>query len=632
MKGYTGKIAHVDLSLGKIEIETPSEKIYRKYFGGACLGAYYLMRETAKGIDPLGPENVIAFTISPITGAALSGASRHCVTTKSPLTGTIASSEAGGFWGPELKFAGFDGIVVKGKAERPVYLWINDGKCEIRDASALWGKVTGDAQDMIREELGDTKIRAALIGPGGEKEVKFACIANELKHFNGRNGMGAVMGSKNLKAIAVRGSGKPDFADPELIKNMAKEAVEAVKTDDFYSLFKQQGTTLNVEWNVPAGGLPTRNWTMGNFPGQEKLTAAKYAEEMMDNPGTCWACAQACKRDIKDGITDPVEIDPKYGGPEYETIGMCGSNLLIDDFATIAAINQLASQYAVDTIALGGVIGFVMECAEQGIIEKDKLDGIDISFGDEKGAIALAEKIVKREGIGDLLAEGTAAAAKAFGPDAERIAVTVKGKEFPAHMPQMKASLGLAYACNAFGPDHVSSEHDGAISADPMGQRHQGFGFYEPQDPGELNFEKGKLLSYSQRWISGIDSVSVCQFLFNTWSIFGFRELMDVINAATGWEYTLFEFMLLGERRLNMMRAYNIREGFTAEDDDLPGRLFEDPLRDDGPLSGATVDREKFMEARKAYYAVSGWDPETGVPSEYKLRELGLDWALDYIA
>ncbi|TFG59180.1 MAG: aldehyde ferredoxin oxidoreductase, partial [Spirochaetales bacterium] len=577
------------------------------------------------------PGNVLAFTISPLTGAALSGASRHCVTSKSPLTGTIASSEAGGFWGPELKFAGFDGIIIKGKSPKPVYLWIKDGVCEIRNAEHIWGKVTGDAQDTIREELADSRTRVALIGPSGEKTVSFACITNELKHFNGRNGLGAVMGSKNLKAIAVRGTGKPEFADPDFIKGLAKQAAEVMARGDFFTDFKRSGTTLNVEWNTATGGLPTRNWTMGSFPEQDKLLGERYAADMMDGPGTCWACAQACKRDIKHGITDPVEIDPRYGGPEYETIGMCGSNLLIHDFNTIAAINQTASKYCVDTISLGGVIGFAMECFEKGIIDSKKLDGLELSFGNGKAAMALAEKIVKREGVGDLLAKGTRAAAAAFGPAAERIAVHVKGKEFPAHMAQTKGSLGLAYALNCFGPDHVSSEHDGAIASDPVGERLQGFGFYDTTDPTVINFEKAKLLAYSQRYVSGIDSVSTCNFIFNTWSMFGFGDLMDFIRAATGWEYTLFEFMLLGERRLNMMRAFNTREGFRAKDDDLPEKLFSDPLQDKGPAGGRKINRDDFNKAKEAYYVINGWDPATGIPGEYKLRELGLDWALGMV-
>lgn len=631
MKGYAGKILHVDLTKKTTEIENPTEEFYRKYFGGACLGAYYVMNEVPARTDALSPGNILAFTISSITGAALSGASRHCVTSKSPLTGTIASSEAGGFWGPELKFAGFDGIIVKGASPEPVYLWIKDGACEIRKAGHLWGKDTGEAQDKIREELDDARIRVALIGPGGENRVSFACITNELKHFNGRNGLGAVMGSKNLKAIAVRGSGKPDFADGEYIKTLAKKAGDIMSKGEFFAYFKRCGTILNVEWNTAAGGLPTRNWTMGSFPEQMELSGERYADTMMDRPGTCWACVQSCKRDIKAGITKPVTIDPRFGGPEYETIGMCGSNLLIHDFADIAAINQVASRNTLDTISLGGVIGFAMECRAKGIIDLKTLDGIDLKFGDAPSALALAEKIAKREGIGDILARGTREAAKHFGPEAERIAVHIKGKEFPAHMPHTKASLGLAYAINAFGPDHVSSEHDGAISLAPVGERIKGFGLYDAVDAASLNFEKAKFLAYSQRWYSGIDSVCTCNFVFNSWSMFGFEELMDVIRAVTGWKYTMVEFMQLGERRLNMMRAFNTREGFTSADDTLPERLFEDPLIDNGPTGGRKINRDEFMKAREAYYAINGWDAKTGIPGEYKMRELGLDWAVGMV-
>jgi aldehyde:ferredoxin oxidoreductase len=370
---------------------------------------------------------------------------------------------------------------------------------------------------------------------------------------------------------------------------------------------------------------------MGSFPGQDKLTGELYAENMMDTPGTCWACVQACKRDIKEGITDPVPIEIRYGGPEYETIGMCGSNLLIDDFTTIAVINQIASRNAVDTISLGGVIGFAMECYEKGILVSEQVGGIDLCFGNKEAAVALAEMVVKREGIGDLLAQGIAKAADALGPEAQRIAVHVKGKEFPAHMPHTKAAIGLAYACNSFGPDHVSSEHDGSIALEPVGERLQGFGFYDAVDAAELNFDKARLLAYSQRWSSGIDSTCTCNFIFNTWSMFGFRELIELIQAVTSWEYTLFEFMLLGERRINMMRTFNTREGFGVKDDTLPERLFSDPLTDDGPSGGVKIDRGKFEQAREAYYGINGWDPETGVPSKYKLRELGLDWALDFL-
>ena len=586
MKGYSGKILHVNLTNGSFRVEEPKEMFYRKYFGGAAMGAWYVMKGMKGGVDALSADNVLAFTISAITGAPVSGNARHCVSTKSPLTGTIAHSESGGFWGPQLKFAGFDGIIITGRAPKPVYLSVINGKYELRDALEIWGKTTGDSQDWIRADLDEPKVRVALIGPGGERGVRFAGIVNELKHFNGRSGMGAVMGSKNLKAVAVRGDIKPEFHDPDAIRTMAKEAGSIMKTDEFYQAFKRAGTTQNVEWNTPAGGLPTRNWTQGTFEDQDKMMGERYAEEMMEGSGTCWSCVQACKRDIKSGITSPVNIDPKFGGPEYETIGMCGSNLGISDFNVIAAINQTASMYAVDSISLGGVIGLAMECYEKGIITAADTDGLELNFGNAEAAMKLAELVCKKEGFGAVLSEGSAKAAASIGSEAEKLAVHVKNKEFPAHMPQTKASLGLAYAVNPFGPDHVTVEHDGGIAADPLGERVLGFGLNSIEDPAELSIEKAKLVAYSQRWAGAIDSVNTCNFIFNTWTMFGIDKLMELITAVTGWEFSMWEFMLLGERKLNMLKLFNEREGFTEADDVLPEKLFEQPLQDDGPSNG----------------------------------------------
>ena len=350
---------------------------------------------------------------------------------------------------------------------------------------------------------------------------------------------------------------------------------------------------------------------------------------MVDEPGTCWACVQSCKRDVKKGITQPYTIDEKYGGPEYETIGMCGSNLMIGDLVTIAKINETASKYCMDSISLGGTLGFIMECFEKGILTKEDTGGLEVRFGDGQSAIKMAEMIGKREGFGDFAAEGTARLAKRLGPKAERIAVTVKGKEFPAHMPHFKAIMSLAYAVNAFGPDHVSAEHDPSIAGDPVQEELQGFGFYDPTPPEVLNFEKAKLLAYSQRFISAIDSFTTCQFTFNNWCVYKFPDLIQLVNATTGWKYTLFEMMLMGERRLNLMRAFNQREGFSSKDDVLPERLFEDPIESNGITNGTKIDREKFFECREYYYRLMGWNPETGNPTEVKLRELGLDWVLE---
>jgi aldehyde:ferredoxin oxidoreductase len=631
MKGYNGKILHVNLTTKSFTVEEPEEGFYRKYIGGACMGAYYLLKEMPAGVDALSPDNVMVIALSSVTGAPISGNARHCITTKSPLTGTIASSEGGGFWAPEMKFSGFDAIVIKGKADKPVYLWVHDGEYELRDAGHLWGKLTGDVQDKIREELDDKRIKVAQTGPAGENLVRYAGIVNELKHFNGRNGMGAVMGSKNLRAVAVRGTKRPEFHDPDLIKTLAKHFAETVKTDEFYSDFRLKGTTLNIEWEREQGGVPTNNWRSGNFEHEDNLSGNSYYEQMLDEPGTCWACSQSCKRDIKAGITEPHTIEERYGGPEYETIGMCGSNLMLGDLNDIAKVNEIASKYCMDTISMGGTIGFIMECFEKGLLTKEDTGGLEVKFGDGPSAITLAEMIGKREGFGDDAAEGTARLAKKIGPEAERIAIHVKGKEFPAHMPHFKALMALAYATNAFGPCHVSAEHDPSISGDPIQEELQGFGFYETVAPEVLNFEKSKLLAYSQRYISAIDSFTVCQFTFNNWCILDISDLIRVVNATTGWKYTLYEMMLMGERRLNMMRAFNQREGFDSKDDMLPERLFEDPITSNGFTDGTKVDRANFLKCREYYYKINGWDGETGHPTDVKLMELGLGWVLDLL-
>lgn len=628
MKGNLGRILHLDLNSGTFTVEQPGDDFYRRYIGGACMGAYYLLKGMAPKTDPFSPESVMAFTTSSVVGAPISGNARHCVTAKSPQTGGLASSEAGGFWGPELRFSGFDGIVIKGKSPKPVYLWIKDGAYELRDAGSIWGFSTGQAQDRIREDLGDKKIRVAAIGPAGEKLCRFAGIANELKHFNGRSGLGAVMGSKNLKAIAVRGSAKPDFQDLPFILNLARTGAKRVEEREGSRAWRTYGTNLNVAWNSAIGGLPTRNWTMGNFDKVESVTAEAYNEQMMDKPGTCWACLQSCKRDIKDirkGKDRPYDIEGRYGGPEYESLGMLGPNCMVSDLNAISKANEIASSYGMDTISLGGVIGFVMECYEKGLVTKADLGGLEARFGDGAALVALARMTAMREGFGDRMAEGTARLARSLGPEAERICVTVKDKEFPAHMPTAKGVMALIYAVNSFGPDHVSTAHDGDIAA--PSEAIKGFGLYDADpDSGSFNFDKVKLTTYSQRYVSAIDTFSVCQFCFHTWSIFDMEDLLAVANAATGWRYTMFELMLLGERRINMAKIFNVREGFTADDDLLPPRLFEDPLVGDGPGEGRKIDKGEFLQRRAEYYTMNGWDPETGIPGRVKLLELGLGW------
>lgn len=619
LKGYAGKILRINLSNNNIVIEEPKESFYRKYLGGSCFGVYFALTEIPKNINPLNPENVITFAVGPITGAPISGAARHSVTAKSPQTGGIGTSEAGGYWAPELKKAGFDAIIITGKAPKPVYLWIHNGQAEIRDASHIWGTLTKESEQAIRTELGDKNIRVTQIGPAGENLVKYACISNELAHFNGRTGMGAVMGSKNLKAIAVRGTLPMEYEDPAYIKEFAKTGNEKVRTQVAYQGFKALGTNVNIDELYTLNCIPSKNWQSGIMDGVENILAANWTDSYI-KPGTCYACAQSCKRNVHN--TDCV--DPDYGGPEYETVGMCGTNLGIVDKLDIIKINEVCSKYTMDSISFGGTVGYAMECYEKGLLSKEDTGGLELNFGNAEAVIKLAEMTGRREGFGDLIAEGTKILSEKLGGPALDFAVHVKGKEFPAHMPHNKASLALAYATVAFGSDHVSSNFDGSIASDPIPYQLQGFGLNKAQNPYELNDEKVRLYWQTQRAFSLIDTVSVCCLTFGFWTIYDFSDLVNVINAATGMKTHLFELIEIAERRLIMMKAFNAREGFTSKDDDLPKRLFDEPLKG-GVSDGLTVNRADFERTKKLYYEIAGLDLE-GNPTKARMLELGLDW------
>jgi len=622
-KGYWKKILHIDLTHRTFTIENPSDEFYRTYMGGSCLGAYYIAKYVESETDALDPGNVLVFSTSPITGAPINGASRHCVTSKSPLTGTLGCSEAGGFWGPELKFAGYDALVIKGKATHPVYIWICDEKCEIRDARHLWAKVTGDAYDDIKEELKDNKVKISLIGPGGENMVRFACIANDLKHFNGRNGMGAVMGSKNLKAIAVRGTNAIDFFNRDEIITMAKAGNRIVR--DSFGWLHELGTTAGIKPQDDAGGLPAYNFTSGAFKGVDSITGEKLRDSISKKAEGCWSCSARCKRVVE--VNGSINVDPRYGGPEYETIAMLGANLGIDDLSVIAKANELCNKYTIDTISLGGVLSFIMECFQKKLTSTKETGGVSFEFGSAETLLNGVEMIAKRQGFGNVLAEGSKKAAEFLGLDTIKFALQTKGQEFPAHMPRVKNSLALLYAVNPFGADHQSSQHDNMIESEPIPEILRGFGISKSSKSNVLNFEKVKLVSYTQRAVSMLDSLSLCQFCFGFWPAYNFNNVVQLLNHATGWDTNLWELMLVGERRINIMRAYNAKMGFTKEDDILPDKVFKEI--EGGPSAGYKIDKEDFEKAKSDYYQMMGWDKKTGNPTLLKLKELGLDWLKD---
>jgi len=626
--GYHGKILHVDLTAGKLEVEEPEESFYRKYMGGSAMGGYYLLKHTPPGADSLGPANTLSLMVGVVTGAPFSGQSRVCATAKSPVTGLVGDSQSGGFWPAKLKAAGFDGIVIHGQAERPVYLWVHDGEAELRDAAHLWGQFTADVEDAIREELGDRHIRVLQCGPAAEKGVGFGALISNANRANGRTGMGTVMASKNLKAVAVQGRNRPELADLDAVKALAKWGIDHFEESDIYGL-GLLGTAEIVLSQNNSGGLPTRNWASGFFEEAEAISGQCMAETILKGRDTCFGCVVRCKRVVE--ITEgPYRVDPRYGGPEYETLSTMGSYCGVSDLAAIARTNQLCNMYGMDTISCGAIIAWAMDCFEQGLLTLEDADGIELRFGNAEALVQMVERIGKREGLGWVLGEGSARAAETLGVG-QHLVVAVKNHELPAHMPQVKRSLALIYAVNPFGADHQSHEHDPSYELEKDWEYYQDrlaeLDLLDPQPVGSLGAEKVRYALYTQYMYSLLDSLCVCQFVFGpAWHLYGPSQLVEAVQAVTGWNVSLWELMKVGERRLNLLRAFNVREGVGAEADSVPPKLLI-PLRG-GKSDGFVVTAEEVEAAKAFYYGMAGWD-ENGRPTRDKLEELALGWVAD---
>jgi len=619
-KGYNGKILRVDLEKESTGVEEPQDTFYCRYLGGGTLALYYLLKELKPNSDPLGPENVLIFAGSVISGTPATGLSRFSVAAKSPLTNAFGEAEAGGWWIPELKFAGFDAIVIKGTANRPVYLWIHDGEAEIRDASHLWGKLAKETQEEIRNELGDERIRIALIGPAGEKLVRVSCILNELKHANGRTGLGAVMGSKNLKAIAVRGKKRMEVADDEAVRRLTKWLKDTYE-EPYFSI-GNLGTSRVTTMLSEQGILPTRNFREGSFEGADVISGETMSKTILVRRGTCYGCFIRCKREVQVG--EPYFVDPIYGGPEYETVAAFGSMCDIDDLKAISWANQFCNAYGLDTISMGGLISFAMECYEKGILTKSDTGGLDLRFGNVEAMLRMVEMIGKREGLGDTLAEGICPAAEKFGKGAERFAMHVKGMPIPLHEPRGKAGVGLGYAVSATGPDHMEYPHDPFWATEAGIALLRPLGIFEPVDVFDLGPQKIRIFVYLQQYWNLLNSLGICAFTAKPMGPQTLNGMVDYVKAVTGWETSLFDLLKVAERHANMARIFNLREGFSARDDVLPDRFFQ-PM-EGGTLKGKKIDKEKFSKALETYYEMMGWDTETGVPKRGKLAELDLDW------
>lgn len=618
--GYNGKILRVDLSTATQSVEEPAEEWYRTYLGGRGFNAYFLMKELKPGIDPLGPDNKLLVSLGPITGHPLAGSGRNSMGAKSPLTGGYGEGDVGGFFGAELKHAGFDAIIVEGQSETPVYLWIHDGECEIRNASRVWGLATYPAEEALKEEVGDKRARVCQIGPAGENLVRTSCILNDVTHAAGRCGLGAVMGSKKLKAIVARGYKNPPMAQPEVIHEAAKWYAQ-----NFMNLNRSQweyGTSGGVMALDAGGGLPTRNFQEGSFEDAEKICGTTMTKTILVDRENCYACPIKCKRVVKTG--EPYNVNPVYGGPEYETIAALGSLLGIGDLEAIAKGNEICNAMGLDTIGVGTTIAFAMECYERGLITAEDTGGIELRFGNKEAMLQMLEMIVHRRGFGDVLAEGSVRAARKIGKGVEEYAMQVKGQEFPMHEPRFKNALGVGYSVSPTGADHCHNMHDVAYTneaspevVDTAAQ----WGVLGPVEHSGMGAKKTRLLTYHLMWRSLQNCVGLCQFV-----VWRPNRVTELVNAVTGWNSTLFELMKVGERMETLCRAFNTREGFTVADDTLPKRMFQ-PFADPKPTN-TPLSREEWEEAKKVYYAQMGWD-ENGVPTEEKLEELNLGWVID---
>ena len=613
-----GRILRVDLNNKELFEEEIPEEMVRIYLGGRGLADRYLFDELKPGIDPLGPENKLIFMSGLLSGTPSPSAGRYSVVAKSPLTNIWAQSNSGGRWGADLKHSGFDGIIFEGSSEVPVYLVMDDGNVNLQSASDIWGKNVAETTQWIKRNLGQD-ISVACIGVAGEKGVKFAAIMNDLHRAAGRCGLGAVMGTKKVKAIAVRGSRKIQIADPKAFHEVARKQFELLDQSILVAGLKEYGTNLVLDMVNVCGGLPTRNWQTGTCSFSEEVNGEALSERVLIKPTGCFSCPIECGRSSE--IRKGPYAGEKGEGPEFETVGVFGPMCGVSDFEAITMAGYLCNDYGLDTISCGSTIAFAMECFEKGILSQAQTEGMGIHFGNPESMLALIHKIAKREGIGHLLAEGTRVAAQRLGKGSERFAMNVKGLELPCYDSRAAKITGLAFATANRGGDHITAYVQGpTFLASPFLVVDES----EIGDPLKENPEEAKVVKEMEDALTVFDAAGCCKFMGMALDA---GEWCDIISALTGWEFGVSEFRKTGERIYNLERSFNAREGLGREHDTLPRRLLEDPLPE-GPAKGHVNNLDRLLYP---YYEYRNWDTITGKPTPEKLRELGLEDVIDRI-
>ncbi len=631
-KGYIGKILRINLSQGRISKEPLPDFVARNYIGGNGFSAYYLYRELEPGIDPLAPENKIVIGTGPLTGTLWPSSGRFTIGAKSPLTGFWGEANSGGFFGAELKYAGYDALIIEGKAKRPVYIEIFNEEVAIKDARHLWGRDTREVTLELKRE--DKETQVLCIGQAGENLVRYASIISSLHRALGRSGQGAVWGSKNLKAIACRGTGRIDVAHFAKFVELAKEAHRRVKEDGAARQMFTYGTNLLVSAKQAIGEFVTRNHSTGVFEGADKLAAEVLKERFHGRPRACFGCSNACKEVYTTSHSNPWAPDMVTEGPEYEGTMAFGSNCGIDDYDMILYVSDLCNKYGIDQISLGIAISFLMECYENGLLTKEDCDGLELGWGNKEAVVALAHKTAKREGIGDLLAEGVKRASLKLGKETERFAMHVKGQEISGQDGRTHRSVALTHAVGARGADHLRS----LVTVDQLGYKAAARKRYQDLFEGKSKREQEAILNelcnpYSENYkayavkttedVFAIrDALVVCWYTCGWPPIFWIDDFAKILPLATGEEAfgSIGELMKIGERQVNVKRAFNIREGLTRLDDTLPKRFTEEPMPE-GPGKGQVANLKIMLDE---YYRLRGWDLETGMIERKTLKRLDL--------
>jgi aldehyde:ferredoxin oxidoreductase len=618
--GYTGKILRINLTNQTIRKEKLPLRIAEDFIGGAGFGIKFLFDEVKGGTNPLGPDNKLFFAPGPFTGTTVPCASRIAVTGKSPLTNTVGMGLSGGYFPAELKHAGYDILIIEGKAEKPTYIWIKDGEVRFRDASKIWGTQTSDCQQIIKDELNDQNIRVSCIGPAGEHLSKIACIINE-RRAAGRKGLGAVMGSKNLKAIAVRGTGFVEIASREKLKVARGRMLKAMKESEvLYPQFANTGTPSNVDNTCALGIFPAKNWSAtGRFApvdqiGVEALETRRIGREH------CYNCPVSCSQ-LRLARTGPY-AGILSEGPEFETLYSFGGQTGVDNMDSIIAADRLCDELGLDTISAGVTIGFAMELFEKGILTPADAGGLELNFGNHLAMNTLIRMMAYREGLGEILSDGVKAASTSIGKGSERFAMHIKGLELPGYDVRGAKAHGLGYATAFTGADHNRGYAFQEI-----------FGVPVPFAVDRLTIEgKGKLTKWNQDVRTATcDCPTMCVFVLDTaMAPTATENTASLMEAVTDITYTPEEVTQVGERINNLARAFNVREGFTRADDTFPERLMTEPLQS-GASKGHLISKDDLKLMLDEYYTLRGWDFNTGIPTRGKLFELRLGYVADQL-